>query len=291
MRILQLDDWCAIEFSGEDRIGFLQGQLTQDLHRLAAAASPLAGWCNARGRLEALGQLLPAPDRIYWLLPADIAAPTVEAIGRFRLRARVNIEPSPLAVYGLLELPEPARVGAVDLSGDSACAGGLLAARVAGDPRRAWLLASEASELPGRVVGAGAHWELADLRAGIPTIHAATAGAFVPQMVNLDLLDGISFSKGCYLGQEVVARTQHLGRIKRRMFRFRSAAATEAGETLQTPAGETAGRVVRCAPAGEDWELLAVVPLDRAGGPLQLAAGGPTLTRLPLPYPVPGEPA
>jgi folate-binding protein YgfZ len=114
----------------------------------------------------------------------------------------------------------------------------------------------------------------------------ATRGEFVPQMVNLDLLDGISFSKGCYPGQEIVARTRYLGRVKRRMLRFATAgAAPPPGMALAGPAGP-AGQVVRAAHAGTGAELLAVVMLEALPGPLALADGTP-LAPLPLPYAVP----
>ncbi len=290
MQVTRLANWRAIEFSGDDRLSFLQGQLTQDLHLLADGHSPLAGWCNPRGRLEALGQLLAAPERIYWLLPAEVIAATVAAIGRFRLRARVEIDASPLQVHGLFELRDGARLGGLELSGASACGDGMLAARTAGDPSRGWLLAPAAAVAiePGAATPADADWELADIRAGLPTVRPAVAGAFVPQMVNLDLLDGISFRKGCYVGQEVVARTQNLGRIKRRMFRFRSERRPTIGERLQDATGASAGQVVRSAAVDDGWELLAVVPLAKLDQLLTLGGDGPPLIRLPLPYEVPG---
>ena len=116
----------------------------------------------------------------------------------------------------------------------------------------------------------------------------ATSETFVPQMVNLDLLGGISFSKGCYVGQEVVARTQNLGRIKRRMFRFGAPAAADPGNEVVDRDGNPAGKVVRCAPAEEGWELLAVIRLEAIAAPLYV--GGSQLERQALPYAVPETP-
>jgi len=134
-------------------------------------------------------------------------------------------------------------------------------------------------------------WLRAQVAAGIPTIASAGSEAFVPQMVNLDLLGGISFSKGCYVGQEVVARTQNLGRIKRRMFRYalRGAGPVTDGEPLLADDGSKLGTVVNGVAAGDRWELLAVVALGKQDQELHTADGG-ELERLPLPYEIPALP-
>ena len=122
------------------------------------------------------------------------------------------------------------------------------------------------------------------IRTGLPFIVASTQELFVPQMLNQDLIDAISFTKGCYVGQEVVARTQNLGRIKRRMLRFASPTSADPGDALTDPDAAVAGKVVRSAPSEDGHELLAVVQLA-AAGPLMLA--GQVLEPLPLPYTLP----
>jgi hypothetical protein len=140
-------------------------------------------------------------------------------------------------------------------------------------------------------------WALLDIRAGLPTVYDQTAEAFVPQMANLQLVEGVSFTKGCYTGQEVVARMQYLGKLKRRMYLARIAAADvpPPGTDLYAPgseSGQGTGKVVdaRRAPAG-DIEALVVVETGsaetgdvRLGGP-----DGPPLTFSPLPYPLPAD--
>ena len=124
--------------------------------------------------------------------------------------------------------------------------------------------------------------------AGLPGVTAATAEAFVPQMLNLDLLGAISISKGCYVGQEIVARTQNLGRIKRRMYRFRAPADDlEAGAMIHGPDGAT-GKIVATAASGDAAELTAVIPIGHAEGKWYVdEARRLPLERLALPYAIP----
>jgi folate-binding protein YgfZ len=129
-------------------------------------------------------------------------------------------------------------------------------------------------------------WWLADVAAGLPQVFPASSECFVPQMLNLDLLDGISFTKGCYTGQEIVARTQHLGRIKRRTARF----ALPGGPLLGPLAGlsregSKVAEVLMSAPGADRIELLAVTSLDCLGQPLR-AEDGREATPLELPYPL-----
>ena len=140
-------------------------------------------------------------------------------------------------------------------------------------------------------------WRLADIRAGLPQIYAATREMFVAQMLNLDLIDGISFTKGCFTGQEIIARTQHLGRIKRRLHRLRLPAGTwMVGQAVHLTDGRS-GRLTELAAAGAGFEALAVLTLETGGDPAAATsaaedksvggAAGSTLvdaTELPLPY-------
>jgi folate-binding protein YgfZ len=143
---------------------------------------------------------------------------------------------------------------------------------------------------PGDAAGVEADWRLADIRTGSPQIYAATREMFVAQMLNLDLIDGISFTKGCYTGQEIIARTQHLGRIKRRLFRLRLPAGIWAlGQSVQLSDGR-GGRLTEVSVTGDAVEALAVLPIDGGAGDAGLGAdpGAPATavqaTELPLPY-------
>lgn len=280
-----------LSIAGPDRQSFLQGQITQDLLRLDAGDSPLSGWCNPKGRLLAVGQLIGWHDQIFWLLPEELLPAAVARLKMFVLRAAVSLDASPLRVCGVFDAPATLSIGGLTLAQDQhvVASNELVIARVAGDASRAWLLVTDADASPNLVDmhPGDADWAAADIAAGLPSICAATAEAFVPQMVNLDLLDGISFRKGCYVGQEVVARTQNLGRIKRRMFRFRSASTAAAGDSLLDPDGNSVGKIVRCAAGPNGPELLAVVQLGMEAAPLRLATAGAPLVPLSLPYEIP----
>ncbi len=293
MQAVPLEQLAALGFSGKEQRSFLQGQLTQDLLRLDSATSLLTGWCNPAGRLLATGQIFDWQSQTIWLLPAELAEPTITRLRMFVLRADVQIQRLELQVHGLLGFDAEQAIAGMQLSTRSvtfSADGNSALLAVAGSTRRALLLSRQPVDrsLPDEVgVATATDWFLADIRDGLPVIHTATAEAFVPQQANLDLLDGISFSKGCYVGQEVVARTQHLGRIKRRMYRYASNSGVEPGHSLVDSDGRAAGKVVSCAPAETGFELLAVVPIDKATTPLFTQSGSARLSKLPLPYRIP----
>lgn len=285
MKAMHLPRLGVLRLTGADRLDFLQGQLTQDVMAAGAARSLLWGWNNPKGRLLALGQLMNQGEATLLVLPQSLLEQTMNRLRMFVLRARVSIEPAGLTVGGLVTDQAAAEIPELILGPEhQACAhdANRVLMRLAGDPSRALVL-TQPTELLEDPAGVSA-WELADIRAGLPDIRAATTEAFVPQMVNLDVLGGISFNKGCYVGQEVVARTQNLGRIKRRMLRFASPTSADPGDALTDPDAAVAGKVVRSAPSEDGHELLAVVQLA-AAGPLMLA--GQVLEPLPLPYTLP----
>lgn len=271
LRKTELTGFMTVSITGADRIDFLQGQLTKDLRRVTADFSPLTGWATAKGRLLAVSPLIAWRDGIHMVLPEDIGEQVAQRLRMFVLRARAEIQTGEFTVLGLTGEPErEVDVGDIKLrvaAGATAATGGYCAARCNGDLSRAWLI-GEPSEIAslGQTIdkdfATANEWTLADIRAGIPCIASGTSEAFVPQMVNLDLLDAISFEKGCYVGQEIVARTQNLGRIKRRMYRF--SAASEGplvpGQLVHAATGAT-GKVVSSVEIENGAELLAVVPI------------------------------
>jgi len=297
MRYVRLDNLAVLRVLGEDRVSFLQGQLTQDLLKLSDSQSLLAGWANPKGRLYCVMHLCRRGDEILAVLPAELLDGVLRRLQMFVLRADVSVEAADLAVLGVLDLPanETAPIAGLELpASPGACVSSdrLLLARVPGDASRALAL-GDADSIIESLSGAGsradpADWLRAGVTAGVPTISAVGSEAFVPQMINLDLLDGISFSKGCYVGQEVVARTQNLGRIKRRMFRYRLAGdgSVADGDALLAADGSKAGTVVNTAAGDDGHELLAVVSLGHQDGPLR-TADGDELQSLPLPYEIP----
>jgi folate-binding protein YgfZ len=281
-----LDDYRLIAVGGPDRTTFLQGQLTQDIRRVMDAECRLAGWADAKGRLAWAGQVFALDDRYWMLVPAAMAAALTSRLRMFVLRARADVVCDDLAVLGRIETAVPAM-------GTPALPPGWSARRLAGDATRSLLVGPAASRAA--ITGPSApqdlqrSWLVHDIRAGIPEISPATSGEFVPQMVNLDLLDGISYTKGCYTGQEIVARTRYLGRVKRRMLRFSCAGNTEPGSPVFGERG-IVGQVVRAVAVDPGTELLAVIRIEDLTGPLFMdEERSRMLTRLPLPYPIPEE--
>jgi folate-binding protein YgfZ len=271
----------VLAFRGVDAARFLQGQLSADTEKLPPGAGTLAGLHNAQGRVTALLALVRhAPDEFFAVLPRELAGRVAQTLGKFVFRAKVRIgdESENIRVLG-------APAGAAH-SG---------IAEVAWSDRRLLLVPREptASDGPG-VAGrdsALALWERADVAGGMPQIYAATSEAFVAQMLNLDLLGAIAFDKGCYTGQEVIARAHYRGRVKRRMQRWRHASATPLapGDSAQSADGR-ALTVVRVAPGGVDgYELLAVgnFAAPAADAAARSSAGATLEGPLPLPYTLP----
>jgi hypothetical protein len=239
--------------------------------------------------------LVPHSSGILGILPREIAAATRERLRKFVLRAKVEIADASdeLVVAG-------ARSGALPASGFGEVPApesyvekdGVGLARVGRDAapgsERAWLIGEAgalrdiASSDPARIEN---EWRLGDIRDGQPQVYAATSELFVAQMLNLDLIGGISFSKGCYTGQEIIARTQHLGRIKRRLFRLRLPPGSwSIGQSLHLADGRT-GRISDLASVGEGFEALAVLSLEPGGGDAEAgSAQALAAEELPLPY-------
>lgn len=287
-----LDDLATIRITGTDRHRFLQGQLTHDVERLTAETVLTAALLTPQGRVIALPRFIERDGATVLVLPASLVAPVVAHLKRYVLRAKLTLEVpgDELALAGVVPQSPgefEARFGAIAAGKHARLAGGESLLR---QPGYAWLLAPRAQLTA--LLGAADHsaapaaLELAAIESGEPTVLAATSGEWIPQMLNLDRIDAISFSKGCYTGQEIVARTQHLGRIKRRMLRYRARNSTVAaplpGAALSR-LGHKAAEVVRASAAPGGTELLAVVNLEAARETL-FDAGGAEYHPEPLPY-------
>jgi hypothetical protein len=230
------------------------------------------------------------------LLPAGLVVPLAERLRRYVLRAKVRLD-APEAGLTLVGLPG-ATSGALDAAFGPAPAG--LHQPVAGEAsllrfaNRALLVGPPAAVADCLAAHApravpAARWALAMIAAGDAEVVAASSEEWVAQMLNLDLVEAISFTKGCYTGQEIIARTQNLGRIKRRMFRYRRAAgggSPPAPKDRLSSAGAKVGEVVLAAANGDGVELLAVVSLEARDRPLTDASGNEYLP-VALPYTVP----
>ncbi len=300
-----LSHFGLIRVEGEDAEKFLQGQLTNDMRQVTEAHSNLAGWCSPKGRMLANFRCFRRGEAYYLQTPAENLAPMLKRLGMYVLMSKVTLADAS---------DELMRLG---LTGD--CAEQLLAQHFTAIPDQAngvthqndlTLIrlpgAQPRYELLGPVAALSGFWQAAesdavrmgedywalqDIRAGVPVIYPATSEAFVPQMTNMQLVDGVSFTKGCYIGQEVVARMQYLGKLKRRMYLAHVICDTppKAGDELFSPgstSGQGTGKVVDARPADGGYDLLAVIETASAeSDQVCLGEAGPRLQLQELPYP------
>jgi tRNA-modifying protein YgfZ len=286
----------VLRFSGVDALNFLQGQVSNDTRRLAQGRSLLAAYSSPQGRVLALMHLLPHSSGAVAILPRELVSPTLEALRRFVVRAKVKIEDAgeQLGVSGQHGTPhlQSAGVAVPDDSTSYSETDEVGVAAVGRVSSRYWVIGSPEKlakyGLAGDLLQSDqvAHdWCLADIRAGLPQIYLATREAFVAQMLNLDLLDGISFSKGCYTGQEIIARTQHLGRIKRRLYRLQlPEGAWSIGQVVRLTDGRS-GRLTELARSDGGFEALAVLNKESGDGEASTESAV-AAAQMPLPYEV-----
>ena len=260
----------VLRVGGADAARFLQGQLTNDVQLLHDGRTQLAGYNTPQGRVIALLRLRELDDAIYALLPTELLERVCGLLRRFVLRSKVDLQVAAELQVGWVAtasaIPETASAHVVHFE----YAPGRRVIAATPDTWRSIPGIALASAQPQTLD----EWLAADIRDGQPQVSAATSEAFIPQMLNLDLIGGISFSKGCYTGQEIVARTQNLGRIKRRTFRYRvdggPAPPPLAGLYLD---GAKVAEVLTSAAWDGQVELLAVTSLDARERVLTLEDG------------------
>jgi tRNA-modifying protein YgfZ len=296
-----LAHWGVIRAEGLDATSFLQSQLTNDVATLGASQARLAGYCSAKGRLLASFVMWHvSPEVIFLACSADLLAATLKRMSMFVLRSKCKLSDAShdIALYGVVGEDAAAQVGGQrpDEIWSRVDAGKATTIRLpdAQGLVRHLRVAPRDAPAPDAAAMTLDAWRWLEVRSGIPTIVAATVEQFVPQMVNFEWLKGVDFQKGCYPGQEVVARSQYRGTIKRRMFLFDTAADAIAGQDVfqSADAGQPCGMVVNAAPhpAGGSSLLveLKLVALDE--GTVHLTrVGGPLLERRTLPYSLPAD--
>ncbi len=280
-----LDAHSVVAVTGRDARAFLQGQLTNDLLGLDRHPGMLAATCNRQGRVLATMRLAAAADSVQLVLHRKLAATLIAGLSNYVLRAEVRFKDcgDDISVAGLLDA-EP------DAHWSRACAAAGCTLLVA-SPRRLLLTGSPAAldTALAAVPRAGADdWQRASIADGEPLIQPETAALWLPQMLNLDLLGAVSFSKGCYVGQEIVARSQHLGRIKRRMLRYVGPADVALQPAQALFSGETlAAQIVTTARDETSTQCLAVVELRFCSDLLGTKPGGSEFVPADLPYAIP----
>jgi len=294
----------VLQFSGDDAETFLQGQLSCDVAAVGLRSSAYGAYCSPKGRMLANFLLWREETGFHMALSRDLAPSMHARISKFVLRAKVKISDASdtivLAGAAGPKSDQALREVFPDLPKEPHQASrrpdtGTVIKMKDGRYLLALVPSSAAAlrqRLANALVPVGAHaWRWLDIRNGVPLVTAATQDQLVPQMANFELLGGVSFSKGCYTGQEVVARMQHLGKLRRRMFLANVAAQARAGDALYSEdLGDQASGVVvnaETSPDGGHDLLAAVQSASREGSTVHLKSiGGPVLRFLPLPYAV-----
>jgi len=287
----------VIRAEGPEAANFLNGQLTQDFASLGPSEARLAALCTAKGRVIAsfIG-IKPQPDRVLLVIGRDILAATLKRLSMFVLRAKVKLSDASeeFALHGLAGTALPANgVDAGAVPGRCSQVGEAQVVSLYpsdGIPRALWI-APAAGGVPAGTALDPALWHWSEVRSGIVTLSSPIVEAFVPQMLNYESVGGVNFKKGCYPGQEVVARSQFRGTLKRRTYLVQADAQITAGQEVfaANDPEQPVGTVAQAAPApgGGSAALISIqiAALD-AGGLHVGAADGPALTVEPLPYPL-----
>ena len=284
-----------LDWTGEDAKTFLHNQLTSDINHLAPDAVQLSAWCTAKGRMQASFQMFRGATGYRGLLSADLVTATQTGLKKYILRSKVRIDDlsGTHEIIGLAGANSATALAAANLpypeqAGKTAGFAHGTVVRLADDRIVIACAAEAAPELWQKIVTVArpvgtAVWQWLDVHSGIPLIVEATKEAFVPQMVSFDKLGGVSFHKGCYPGQEVVARTQYLGKIKRHLYALHAATPMSAGMPIYAPENpqHPCGQIANAAAAPDGgFDALAVLQESFAEQPgLGLGVpGGPSFS-------------
>ena len=299
--LVPLPELGVVCVSGADAVSFLQSQLTNDVSRLAFGKVQLSAYCTPKGRLLATFHQWRTDDGVFMRMPREIIGSVVKRLSMFVLRAKAKVTDvsDTWATYALLgegtDVLHDAGLAAPGAPWVSTATGTVRVDRLLPTPdgvARYLLTSPRESQLPiseDVTRAPSSRWWLSEIDAAVPTIFAATQEKFVPQMVNLEVLGGVDFKKGCYPGQEIVARSQYLGKLKRRM-NIADVDATDvqpAADVHHSDATQPVGTVVMAAASsGAGSALLFEAPIDRLeSGSLHLQSqDGPRLRVRQLPY-------
>jgi folate-binding protein YgfZ len=278
-----------LECTGEEASTYLHNQLSSDVNHLAPDSAQHAAWCSAKGRMLASFLLYRTTSGFRALLSADLLAATQKRLQMFVLRAKVKLSDLSADTVRLgLSGPQAERIlhdaglSVPENPLETRSSAGAVAIRLA--PQRFIIVADSAQAIAlwpqltsaARPVGT-AVWDWLEVQAGIVRICAATTEEFVPQMANFDKIGGVSFHKGCYPGQEIVARAQYLGKIKRHLYRFQATTAISPGMPIyaQDNAEHPCGLVANAGPSpAGGFEALAVIQEEFVAGGVELGRPG-----------------
>ena len=301
--LVPLTHLAIMEATGDDAKPFLHSQLTSDINHLGEAQAQHSGWCTAKGRMQASFLIWRHGADYRMAYAADLVDGAQKRLQMFILRSKVKLANRTDDIL-LLGVAGPQAAEALADAGLAApeaplalqSTGEIAVIRVDGDrfivalPEAAkadlWQKLSAKARPAGLPV-----WRWLDIQAGLPLVTLATKEEFVPQMADFEKIGGVSFHKGCYPGQEIVARMQYLGKVKRHLFRVVSATEPKAGDDLFSPDNpdQACGKIVSAAPSPNGgFEALAVIQSNFAGNVELGARGGPKIQTSPV-NPLPAE--
>ncbi|KFE52593.1 YgfZ/GcvT domain-containing protein [Pseudomonas syringae] len=284
---------------GVDASKFLQGQLTCNLDYLSDAKATLGARCTQKGRMQSSFRILLEGDGCLLAMASELIEPQLADLKKYAVfsKSKLSDESAAWLRFGLQDGDGALVSLGLDLPQDTDSVvrdNDLIAIRVSPARAELWVRIEQAADIRSRLAaqlpeGTLNDWLLGQIRAGIGQVVGATREEFIPQMLNLQAVGGVSFKKGCYTGQEIVARMQYLGKLKRRLYRLTLAqqSAPEPGAALFSPVHASAvGNVVLAARTQEGVELLAVLQADAAeSGDVHLGSvEGPRLQLAELPY-------
>ena len=283
----------VIRVEGEDAAKFLHGQLTQDFALLDLQHARLAAFLSAKGRMQAsfIG-FKRSETEVLLVCSRDLLAPTLKRLSMFVLRAKAKLTDATndFALYGLAGDAVPGGSQTAWTKADTGNASVVHLYPADGQPRALWVAPSSDPAPEGSVLDT-ALWLWSEVKSGVATLTTPVVEAFVPQMLNYESVGGVNFKKGCYPGQEVVARSQFRGTLKRRAYIAHAAAEVAVGAEVFSTSDleQPCGTVVQVAPApGSGFDTIVSLQISAAqAGSLQVgAADGVALSLQPLPYPL-----
>lgn len=291
--------------TGADASTFLQGQLSNDINQVSSTRAQISSYSSPKGRAYTTFQIMQRQEVYYLALSSDVLEAVLKRLRMFVMRSKVSLEDAreSLVHFGYADPQGEQRLKAAlgnvpEQPLDVVQAGNLTIVRQAASVPRFEIYGEldDARQLWNRLsvhaatVGSAA-WDYFDIEAGIPKVTAASMEAWVPQMINLHLIDGISFKKGCFPGQEIVARLKYLGKNKRQMYRvaIEDVHQPAVGAKIQDVNGEEVGEILNSvlSPSGDHIEALAVLKIASAEQALTL--GGAKVRLLALPYSLESE--
>jgi len=309
--VCELSTLGVIRATGEEAQSFLHGQFTNDLNNVSTDISQLSSYCNPKGRMLSILRIIKRDNDIFFILPRDVLEPTIKKLTMFKIMAKVDLsdESDQLIVFGVagpetesvlneLNITIPEEINHC-IQSDK-----ITIIRLPSENTRVLFITNVKlaisfwKQLSEKIsVATSDVWDLHDIHSGIPQITANTSEAFIPQMTNLELIDGVSFSKGCYPGQEVVARTHYLGKPNRRMYRIYIADENppEPGTNIFSPEDESqpVGKIVSALKTSDDsCSALAVLRTEKENDETLHSGSvtGPKVSVQSLPYSLDTEP-